>query len=277
MKRFSLIAVLIAGLACADASLAVGPSLPAVAGGPGVVSATGVRYVTRLLHAGTATELRQLAPDGTRRTATLRGGWGIQLVTINGAYAGLSANGRVLVLGDNVEPSGSLRTRSRFAVVDTTTLTLRKVITVRGDFTVDALSPRGGVIYLIHHVSSSNPTRYQVRAYDRTAGRLISRVIADKRQAGWVMAGFPVARAATASGAWVYTFYRQDHNYPFVHALDTVHGVAVCVGVPAQWSTESWIDSARLHLAAGNLELQTSYGKTVYLLDTRTFRVSKAA
>ena len=47
----------------------------------------------------------------------------------------------MLVLSDNVQSSGSLRAQSRFAVVDTRTLAVEKEITLRGDFSVDALSP----------------------------------------------------------------------------------------------------------------------------------------
>ena len=48
--------------------------------------------------------------------------------------------------------------------------------------------------------------------------------IADKTQKGWVMQGWPTARATTADGRWVYTLYSNPGGYPFVHALDTVRG-----------------------------------------------------
>jgi hypothetical protein len=181
----------------------------------------------------------------------------------------------VLVLSDNVQPGGALRSRSRFAVVDTRTLKLEQEITLRGDFSVDALSPSGDLLYLIHHVSRADISKYQVQAYDLQARRLLPGVIADKRQSGWVMAGFPVARVATHDGGWVYTLYRQDHNYPFIHALDTVDHVAVCVGLPAKWVTDNpWISTAHFKLSAGKLEVKTAGGDTRFILDTKTFRVT---
>ncbi len=123
--------------------------------------------------------------------------------------------------------------------------------------------------------TSPAPTNYQVQAYDVAAGHLLPGVIADKRQAGWVMSGYPVAWAETGDGGWVYTLYRQDDNYPFVHALDTVHRRAVCIGLPVDWTTAGWISTARLALVEGKLEIRTTAGSTRLLLDTATFAVSK--
>ena len=174
------------------------------------------------------------------RTLTLPGGWGIQLATLDGALTGLSPNGRVLVLSDNVQPNGSLCVRSRFAVINTHTLTLEhRRSACAATSPVDALSPNAELLYLIHHLPQADASKYQVQAYDLPAGRLLPGVIADKRQAGWMMAGYPVTRTTSASGGWVYTLYRQDNNYPFIHALDTVHHTAVCVGLPANWTTDN--------------------------------------
>ncbi|HEX6762960.1 MAG TPA: hypothetical protein VF094_09180 [Gaiellaceae bacterium] len=267
--------VLAAGLAAlvlAGAASAVGPSLPALDQGASLAGPSGVAYTTRLV--GSSTEVRQRVRGRVARSLAIAGGFGIQLATLGGSLTGLSPNGRVLVLSDNVGASQYLRARSRFAVVDTRTMSLVQTIELRGDFSVDALSPGGDVLYLIQHVSKSDATKYQVRAYDLPAHRLLPGVIADKSQAGWVMAGFPTARVATQTGAWVYTLYRQDDNYPFVHALDTVHHVAVCVGIPANWTNAAWIASARLELGSGTLRIETRAGKTRFLVDTRTFRVS---
>ena len=58
-------------------------------------------------------------------------------------------------------------------------------------------SPDGRWLYLIHHVVSTD-NRYQVKAYDLKAGRLLPGAIADKRQAGWLMTGYPVARVTSS-------------------------------------------------------------------------------
>lgn len=229
--------------------------------------------MTRL--AGSSTTLQARADGETLRTLKLQGSWGIRLATLGGTLTGLNPNGRVLVLSGNVRPNGNLRSRSRFAVINTRTLTLTKTVSLRGDFSVDALSPNGDLLYLIDHVSQTNATKYQVRAYDLHDGRLLPGVIADKRQAGWIMAGYPISRAATGNGGWVYTLYRQDNNYPFIHALDTIHHTVVCIGLPANWTTDAaWISTARLKLGTATLAVNTKDGKTRFLLNTRTFRLT---
>ncbi len=256
----------------AGTSFAVGPALVALRNA--TISAPGadVGYLTRWN--GVATRLQARTNGRVERTLSLPGGWGVQLATLDGALSGLSPDGRVLVLSDNVAPTGGIRSRSRFAVVDTKSLTLSREITLGGEYSVDALSPSGRFLYLIHHLSRANATKYVVRAYDLSAGRLLPGTIADKSQAGWLMAGYPVTRATTASGAWVYTLYRQDGNYPFVHALDTVHHTAVCIGLPEKWSQDSWVSAAQLKLRAGMLEVRTKSGETRYALDTKTFRLT---
>jgi hypothetical protein len=261
----------LAALALVPAANAVGPSLPALDGASIAATTGGLSYVTRL--SGLSTRIEVRAHGQAVRTRSVAGSWGIQLATLTGAMAGLSPNGRVLVLSDNVQANGDLRDQSRFAVVDTRTLAVVTTIKLAGDYSVDALSPQGDTLYLIHHVSRADATKYQVQAYDLTAGRLLPGVIADKSQAGWIMAGYPVARATDATGRWVYTFYRQDRNFPFVHALDTINHVAVCIGLSAKWG-EPWLSSAKLRLAGGKLEIKTSSGETRFRLDTTTFRIS---
>ena len=262
----------IAALLCARGAWSVGPSLPALESGTLAALRGDTRYAVRT--SGSTTTVRKLVGGRPVAALRIRGGWGIQLATLHGDLAGLSGDGRTLVLGDDVEPDGQLRSRSRFAVIDTTTLSLRRVVTLRGDYSVDALSPNGATLYLIHHVGGRDVSSYRVNGYDLATGRLLPGVIADKRQAGWTMAGYPVARVATPDGRWVYTLYQQGDNYPFVHALDAEHRTAVCVGLPVDWH-EQWISNARLVLADGRLEIRTRGGTTRLLLDTRTFVVSR--
>lgn len=266
--RRTLTAATLAALVLAGAGWAVGPDLPALQ--RATLAAGDTHYVVRTTAAGTAVDKR-VGGRVVART-TLAGGWGVQLVTYRGDLAGLSGDGRTLVLSDNTEADGRLRASSRFAVLDTRTLALTRRITLRGDYGVDALSPRGDVLYLIHHVSNADVTRYQVQAYDLAAGRLLPGVIADQRQAGWVMAGSPISRASTSGGHWVYTLYQQSNNYPFVHALDAAHRTAICVGLPLDW-TKPWVSAARLVLDGRKLKV-VSGGVTRAVVDTSTFAVS---
>ena len=274
MRRLAPLVAFVSALTLTGAAGAVGPTLPAVEGGPGV-SIGDVSYVTHLAPEQT-TILAKRRHGRVVSTRELPGRWGVPLVTYGSPPGGLSPDGRVLVLSDAVDISGRLRARSRFAVVDTRTLSLTRTITLRGDYSFDALSPQAKTLYLIHHVSNEDATKYQVQAYDLGLGRLLPRVIADRRQAGWIMDGFPVTRATSAGGRWVYTFYRQNENYPFVHALDTVDRTAICIGIPADWVNGAWIDGAKLRLAGGKLLIAGPAGKLRYALDTKTFRVTTA-
>ena len=161
------------------------------------------------------------------------------------------------------------------SVVSTRGLRLVRTVSLHGDYNFDALSPAGRWLYLIHHVQSAPGTRYQVKAYDLREGRLLPGVIADKRQADWLMSGYPIARATSDNGRWVYTLYQQSDNYPFVHALDTVSRTAVCIGIPWQWAGQAQgeaIGAAKLDLAGRKLLI--SGGRDAFALDTRTFRVT---
>ncbi|HEY4348525.1 MAG TPA: hypothetical protein VGM80_13135 [Gaiellaceae bacterium] len=268
MTRLAALCATALALALAASAAAVGPSLPDVTG---AVTVGEVSYVTSVRGSHTLLT-RRLEGRAVARTS-LAGDWGIPLVTLTGGVrGGLSRDGRILVLGDNVSPSGALRPRSRFAVIDARSLTLTRTIALRGDYSFDALSPTGRWLYLIHHLESTE-NRYQVQVYDLQAGRLLQGVIADKSQAGWLMAGYPVARATGAGGRWVYTLYEQNGNYPFVHALDTMHRTAICIGLPWDWaSPTSGIGAARLELTGNTLEI--AGGTTHFALNTTTFRVT---
>ena len=210
--------------------------------------------------------------DGAEHTLALDGKWGLPRVTLNGGVGGLSADGRTLVLSQEFNPTGALRTRSSFLVVGTKPLRVRHIVRLKGDFGFDALSPHGRVLYLIQHVSAENLFQYRVRAYDLQTGKLMKRVIADERQRDWNMNGYPIARAASPDGRWVYTFYSNPNNYPFVHALDTVDRTAVCIGIPYDWTAdEREINDATLRVQDGQLAIGDRF-----LLDRTTFKVARA-
>jgi hypothetical protein len=246
-------------MVCIPAASAAGPWLG--------TASNGVASYTAAVHGPTT-----VVSDGSR-SLTLNGKWGLPRVTLNNDVGGLSTDGRLLVLAqsDTPHPSGALAKNSDFTILSTKPLHVRQTVTLKGDFGFDALSQHGRTMYLIQHVSEESLFRYRVRAYDLVKHRLISRVVADKRQASWVMDGYPVARAATSNGHWVYTLYSNGNNYPFVHALDTVNRTAVCIGVPWNWATDQTaIDSATLEVRGGKLSIA---GK--FVLDRTTFKVTK--
>jgi hypothetical protein len=119
-------------------------------------------------------------------------------------------------------------------------------------------------------------TRYRVRAYDLATRRLLPRVVADRRQTGWTMQGYPVTRAASADARWVYTLYQQPGGYPFVHALDAVSRTAVCIGIPWRGTQDIlWSVHLRIDQHAPRLLLETHRGRTLFSIDRRTFWVSR--
>jgi hypothetical protein len=263
-------------------TLALVPSAVAAAGGPspglmqgwtGVSSSrTPLRFVT--LPAGASTVLASVRKSDGRVLSwrALRRTWGIPMVANDGTTGGLSQDGRVLVLADWAVPAnGGLRPVSQFKLVNTKTLRVWRTISLHGDFTFDALSPGGRTLYLIEHVSQVDATRYLVRAYDVGASRLLPGAIADRRQQGWVMRGYPVTRATSAGGQWVYTLYQQPGGYAFVHALDAVNRTAICVGIPWQGA----LPKARLRLDEGHGTLTVAGpGGREFAIDTATFQVS---
>ena len=267
-------------LCLATASLLVSLVPSALAGGPdlGTTAAIAngeVSYATSRDGATTTIALR--ASDGhVLRRASVPGIWGIPRVTLRGAPGGLSHDGRVLVLGQATHPPRPLRTVTQFVALDARKLAVTRTVRLSGDFGFDALSPNGRTLYLIQHMPGSDLTRYRVRAYDLAAGRLLPRAIADTRQKGWLMNGYPAARVASSDGRWVYTLYANPNNYPFVHALDSVSKTAVCIGLPWKWTGSMQVfETATMRLSDddGKLTITGGGGAPRAVLDTETFRL----
>jgi hypothetical protein len=174
---------------------------------------------------GTDTRVEARDAAGTLRAhATVPGAWQLPEPAQDGTIEGVSADGRTLAL---TGPKGG-----RFAVLDTSLANAPMVISLARRFAYDALSPEGRTLYLIEHLTDPrNPGRYQVRAYDLGTGRLQPGFIADKRELDEAMAGYPLARASTPDGAWVYTLY-QGPEHAFVHALAAGDGYALCIDLP---------------------------------------------
>ena len=86
------------------------------------------------------------------------------------------------------------------------------------------------------------------------------------------MNGYPIARASSSDGNWVYTLYSNPNNYPFVHALDTVHRTAVCIGIPWDWTgaNQQEINQSTLTVKGGKLAVGTHF-----MLDRSTFKITK--
>jgi hypothetical protein len=272
-RRLAILALLIFA-SSAPAALADGPMPFAVQGGTGVVSPDGsLRYLT--LGTGSNTVLAEVqTKDGMLHyETTLLGSYGIPAITWDLA-GGLSRDGRTLVVGTPAFTT----TTSRFLVLDTRTLLVRNGIVLEGSFAFDALSPDASRVYLIQHTEAKygDDSHYVVRAYDLRTNALLPGRIADRTQKSWVMDGYPLTRVTSADGRWVYTLYQNGGvgGYPFIHALDTVKGVAHCIGVPL--TDQSGIYNLALSLGAGGRTLAVHWksGRPWLEVNTATWRIT---
>jgi hypothetical protein len=203
----------------------------------------------------------------------LAGSFGVPAAANDGSTTGLSADGRTLVLAG----IGSTypQNRTTLVVLDTERLVARARIALRGYYTVDAISPTGRWLYLIHYVSPGGDlTHYEVRAYDLLGRRLMRPPVIDPRDGGEAMLGVAVTRAMSPDGRWAYTLYDRPGSTPFIHALDTQRRRAVCVDLPA--ISEQDVFSAQLALAngGGTLRVERS-GAPLAIVNTRTFAVQR--
>jgi hypothetical protein len=265
-------------LLLAPVSLAILAALPAPAAadglpGTGVVAspvsapAGKVEYVAE--RAKRNTILREQRLDGGRvlRGLHLRGRYSVPAVAYDGSPSGLSADGRTLVL---ISPRKRWpRTRTTFVVIDAKRMQLRRHIHLSGDFSFDAISPNGSLVYLIEYLSPGDVTAYAVRAYDMRARRLFKEPVVDPSEPGEDMSGVPLSRVSDAEGRWAYTLY-SGAKHPFVHALDTERRTAVCIDLDLRN-----LRGAKLELDGGRLDVAGDSG-LLARIDTVTHHVIAA-
>jgi LPXTG-motif cell wall-anchored protein len=255
----ALIALVSARVAAAD-----GPMFVTQDGG-GVVRGS-LRYVAVNTVRGQDTDLVEVSgrDHSVGPALRLRGAWGLPY-TPAGAE-GLSHDGRTLVLG---RAGVGVSSPSRFLVVDPRQMQVVRTISLDGYFSYDALSPDASRLYLIQytHGSSQDTSHYIVRAYDMRTDRLLPGKIADRTDDEKTMAGYAMTRTTSADGRWVYTLYQKPSGAPFVHALDTVGGVAHCIDLPANRSLYNIVLSLRgggrtlaVHWRSGRAWLNVAVG-----------------
>jgi hypothetical protein len=258
-----------AALFAAPAAAADGPGPGAIQGGTGVVAPDGaLRYVAVAAAPGQWTLLEAISTkDGTIMGSTgLYGDWGLpQMIGGNS----LSHDGSRLVFGETQISSE----QSKFLVYNPRTMNYLGGIVLKGMFTFDALSPDGSRLYLIQQ-KYGDGLHYVVRAYDLEQGRLLPGRIADRAQKSWVMQGYPMTRTQSSDGRWVYTLYSNPGGFAFVHALDTVRGVAHCVGLPV--TDQNGLYNVVLTLHGKRLAVHWRSGRPWYDINTTTWRVSPA-
>jgi len=244
-----------------------GPSPGVELGGRGIAAADGtLRYVARF-RAGRTTVTAIDRHGQSLRRGSLPGALGIPRVAFDGTLGGLAHDGRSLVLSS----PGPVAGRSRFVVLSTRALAVERTIALRGDWSFDALSPGGRTLYLVEH-SPRGEVTYRVRAYDLVRGRLVREAVIDPRVTGRAMTGLPVTQAHGPGGVWAYTLYQKPGGLPFVHALDTARGKALCIELPWRGNQGRLFD-VRLRVEGRSLVLSGPRGGELARIDTREFVV----
>ena len=231
MRRWLLVGGCMGALAAPAAAWGAGGPVPAMQGGPGVGVPDGaLNYVAVGIGRRTLVEQVLRPGGGIGRTRLIGGRYGVPGVAYDNATTGLSADGRTLVLAAVLDRFPVRRTR--LVVLDARRLRVVRRIALPGWYTVDAIAPHGRALYLIHYLRQ-DAARYEVRALDLAAGRLVPAPVVDPREPGEKMQGLPMTRATSADGRFAYTLYERPRGAPFIHALDTVRASAACIDLPS--------------------------------------------
>jgi hypothetical protein len=276
MRILVLVVAVIVALAVTATAAADGlPVLGIDVGSQGVTAAGNPdRYVT--VNDGQTTLVERIARNGGRVRGWQRiaGTFTIPAVAYDFSASGLSADGRTLVL---IEPRRTFpRAVTTFALFDARNLRLKRTFTLRGDFSFDAVSPRGRTMFLINYTSPADPTRYTVRAFDLQSNTLSPKPIIDPAEHSEKMRGAPITRMLSVDGRWAYTLYDGAGGTPFVHALDTSTSRAHCIDLPMLVGNR---DLSSLRFTRGpdaQLRIGAS-GAALAVVDTTTFAASVPA
>ncbi|HEY7622473.1 MAG TPA: hypothetical protein VH834_22065 [Solirubrobacteraceae bacterium] len=274
MQRVTMLlgccALLLAAPAMADG--AGGPVPPQQAGAGASTPQTDLSYIAVPAGDKTVVERLRRADGVVERTRLLAGRWGVPGVAYDGSSTGLSADGATLVLADATAVYPIKNTR--LLVLRARSLRPRTRIVLPGWYAVDAISPDGRWMYLIHYTSVSNTNRYEVRAYDLRNRRMVAKPVIDPREPDEKMQGIPVTRVMSADGRWAYTLYMRPDEAPFIHALDTQGRTAACIDLDDVTSDD--IADGRLALSGDGATLRVNgEAGPLALVDTKTFAVRK--
>ena len=272
MRRW-ILALLAAGVACgvvaASAASAGGPSPGISRQWSGLVSGN-LRYATTPAGSATSLDVTNAKSGRIVRHMKIKGAWGIPFVAFDGTTEGLFPDGRRLLIAQSPFVRQGLRKNTSFAVVDTAKMKVTRRIALKGAFAFDALSTDGRYLYLIEYVVPAESATYRVRAYDLKEGRLLAKIVADRRSWETGMRGTPGSRVW--KDAWAYTLYGGDAK-PFIHALDTHSVEAVCIDLPWKVSPERFFDYRLRIDGDGRLVVRGPNGKALAVIDRTTFKV----
>jgi hypothetical protein len=271
----------------------VGVALLAFAAWPGTASGAGIpvstsastgvtsldgelRYATVGASGGTVALRVETVGGEVDRSTYLDEAFGVPAVAADGTSGGLSGDGRTLVL---TQPRRDFpQHASAFAVLDAERLKVRDEITLQGDFSFDAISPDGRLMYLIRYTDRRDTTDYEVRAYDAVEGRLLPDPIVDPDEPDEAMTGWPLTRAVSPDGRWAYTLYNsfERGHPPFIHALDTEGATAQCIDLDTLSYGDDRLWRLNLEPSPDGATLDvTERGDAVLSVDLASFEVTE--
>ena len=275
LLRWGMCLTLVLAVAGTSAAAVKGDGLPVGdidAGSTGVtVPGDAARVVTFSMAGDTI--VARIARDGGQvlRWRALDGTFTVPAVALDGSASGLSADGTTLAL---IRPRARFpQRRTSLMILNAKSLQPQRRAGLPGDFSFDAISPDGGLLYLVEYLSRRDPTSYAVRAYDVSAGRMLRAPIVDPREPDEQMGGLPITRSYSADRRWAYTLY-DGRDHPFIHALDTVGRTAACIDLDALTGRRDLMD---LRLAVGETLDVVDRSGPVANVDTQTFRVEYPA
>lgn len=177
--------------------------------------------------------LVQSDPPG--RSRSIDGDWRLPTIGLDPLPVGVSGDGQTIVLVE-AKPDASDGV-SRFAILSRTFTGTPRIVELKGSFEYDALSPDGASLYVVEHLDGPPDGHYQVRAIDTATGTLRDGVVVDKLNLNEPMAGYPIAQLRRPDG-FVFTLYR-GAEHPFIHALSSTDGWALCIDLPATGSDDA--------------------------------------
>ena len=268
MSRFAILTVALFALLATPARGAGGPVAGYDALGVGATArGLGVRYTTVQARGNTVVMATQRHGGQVVRSRFMRGSWFVPAAAYDGSTTGLPASGSPLVL--TAERTAYPARHSEFVALETQHLRRVATIHLRGDFSLDAVSPDGSRLYFIQVLSN---TRYLVRAYDYAGGRLLPDPVVDPADKEPLRGG-PLSRALSRDSRWAYTLYDGNSTHPFIHALDTVRGQAKCIDLDQLAGRDDLFDMRLKVSGDGVLLVRDGSGQPRYAVDPRTFAV----
>jgi hypothetical protein len=182
----------------------------------GVLSANGRSFSTARNGIDSTIVTRYDPTTGGRLSSTKVAGSGLELGAV-------SSDGRYVALVDGSK-------NPTVSIVDLSTSTVARKISLDGEWAVDALSRDGRRLYLIQYKTGG---RYNVRVHEAGRG-LVEGAITDPDEPE-PMTGMPWASIGSPDGSRQLTLYLKssaNETEPFVHSLSLTSEQAACIDLP---------------------------------------------